>query len=89
MSTILHIPNPDRELTDVEIRGWPIVISRGLALGAMAIAPHHSMNISRKYEVHISHYNYNQLTLDLTAWPMLEDEIQQLSAALLYGRRKD
>lgn len=88
MSTILFVPDPMRELTDVEIRDWPIVISRGLATGAAAIAPHHKMNITRKYEVHISHSSYNQLTLDLAAWPMLEREIQQLSAALLYGRRK-
>jgi len=78
MSTILHVPNPDRQLTDVEVRGWPIVISTSITFGAFAVPSYHRMNITNRHEVHISKNAYDDLTLNLFAWPQLEREVEAL-----------
>lgn len=82
MSVVLYIPDSDRKLTDVEIRGWPIIISTGILYGAMAIHPLHRMNVTNKYEVHLAQRSYDELTTDLAAWPGLERELDRIIAGI-------
>lgn len=78
----LCVPDPIREITDVTIKGWPVIISHGILLGTMAIHPMHRMNVTGKYEIHIAKRSYADLTINLLAWPMLEAEINQLNKAI-------
>lgn len=89
MSTILHIPNPDRQLTDVKIKGWPVILSRGILLGAVPVPPGHKLNVTRKHEIHIAHHSYYDLVIDLYAYQILENSVMQLCQANGINQEED
>jgi hypothetical protein len=76
----LCVPDPIREITGVNIKGWPIIISHGIHLGSMAIHPDHPMNVTRKHEVHMARRSYDELVVNMFAWPILEREVMRLNA---------
>jgi len=74
--TILIAINPKRKLQDVEIKGWPIVISEGIVLGAIAVHAKHELSVTGRNEVHIAQRSYDDLTILLGNWSILESQVE-------------
>jgi hypothetical protein len=87
MSTILYIPNPDRELTDVTVKGWPVIITKGLMYGSLGIPPNHVMNVTGRHEIHMTQRAYSELTINTFAWPILEQSIDRLEILIRATKR--
>jgi hypothetical protein len=78
MSTILHVPNPDRVLTDVVIEGWPIILTKGIVLGYLPVCAHHPLNVTNRDEIHISYTSYYALTTLIGTYERLAYSLREL-----------